>query len=357
MAIASVEVVPYALPFREPYVTARGTLHRREMVLLRLRADDGSEGIGEAVPLALRGGASLAEISAQLRRFGDQISDAGSGSQSARFAAELMRLSAPGRCAVLTAWLDLAGHSHGVPAWRLLGAESAAPVRCNATLTQAEPLHVAQQALAWEAEGFSTFKLKLGGPADTETVEMVRQALGPEARIRVDANGAWDVERAAEVLGGLEEAGLELAEQPVASLEEMAELSGRTRIPLAADESVSSPDDALRAAKLGACTYATVKLSKVGGHADARGIAARLPVYLSSALEGPVGIAAAAHVAQVINEDGEDPGLAHGLATQRLFGETIAARGCELDRDMLHLPEGPGIGVAIDETALRRHRL
>ena len=356
MAIASVEVVPYALPFHEPYVTARGTLTRREIVLLRMRADDGSEGLGEAVPLSLRGGATLEEVAAELRRFGERIADAG-GSQSSRFAAELMRLSPPGRCAVLTAWLDLAGHSHRVPAWRLLGAESASPVPCNATLTQAEPLHVAQQALAWEADGFSTFKLKLGGAADTETVRMVRQALAPDARIRVDANAAWKVDRAAEVLGELEDADLELAEQPVATLEEMAELSDRTRVPLAADESIASPDDALRAVQLDACAYATVKLSKVGGHADARGIAARLPVYLSSALDGPVGIAAAAHLAQVINEEREDPGLAHGLATQRLFAETIAGRGCELDGNLLQLPEGHGLGVTIDEGALRRHRL
>jgi L-alanine-DL-glutamate epimerase-like enolase superfamily enzyme len=355
MAIASVEVIPYSLPFKQPYETARGRLESREMVLLRLRGDDGSAGLGEAVPLSLRGGATLGEVEAELRRFGERIC-AGGGSQSARFAGELMRLSAPGRCAVLTAWLDLAARSHGVPAWRLLGAEQASPVRCNATLSQGEPLHVAQQALAWEADGFGSFKLKLGGPADAETVKMTRQALAPEARIRVDANGAWDVEHAAAVLAEIEEAEIELAEQPVATLEEMAELAGRSAIPLSADESVASPDDALRAVQLGACRYATVKLSKVGGHADARGVAARLPVYLSSALDGPVGIAAAAHLAQVINED-EDPGLAHGLATGRLFGATIAARECELERDMLHLPDGPGLGVVIDETALQRHRL
>ena len=60
--LASVEVIPYALPFREPYVTARGTLTRREMVLLRLRDEDGVVGLGEAVPLSLRGGATLAQV-------------------------------------------------------------------------------------------------------------------------------------------------------------------------------------------------------------------------------------------------------------------------------------------------------
>ncbi len=66
MRLASVEVIPYALPFREPYVTARGRLDRREMVLLRLRDDDGVVGLGEAVPLSLRGGVGIEQVVAQL---------------------------------------------------------------------------------------------------------------------------------------------------------------------------------------------------------------------------------------------------------------------------------------------------
>ena len=66
MRLSSVEVIPYALPFKEPYVTARGVLERREMVLLRVRDEDGVVGLGEAVPLALRGGVGLAEVVAEL---------------------------------------------------------------------------------------------------------------------------------------------------------------------------------------------------------------------------------------------------------------------------------------------------
>ena len=88
-------------------------------------------------------------------------------------------------------------------------------------------------------------------------------------------------------------------------------------------------------------------------------IAATLPSYLSSALDGPVGIAAAAQVAQTLSESApEEPlELAHGLATQRLFSSTIAAVECELRGGMLHLPAGPGLGVEIDEDALDAHRL
>jgi L-alanine-DL-glutamate epimerase-like enolase superfamily enzyme len=95
-----------------------------------------------------------------------------------------------------------------------------------------------------------------------------------------------------------------------------------------------------------------VKLAKVGGPDAALAIARELPVYLSSALDGPVGIAAAAHVAQAIPETG----LAHGLATSLLFSETIG-RGAELDGPMLSVSDGPGLGVELDEDALARLRL
>ena len=338
MRIASAEVIPYALPFKQPYVTARGTLTRREMVLLRIRDEDGAVGLGEAVPLSLRGGATLEAVVAELRAW------------AAEPDVDAPR-SAPARCAVATARIDLDARREGVPAWRHLGAEGGEPVLCNATLVGGEPLHVAQQALAWEADGFRHFKLKLGGDADAETTRTVRSAIDPAATVRVDANGAWDPPTAEHILGEIEELEIELAEQPVASLEEMARLRRGTSIPLAADEGVASAEDAARAVDLGACDYATVKASKIGTP-DPRSVAVHLPVYLSSALDGPVGIAAAAHAAQLL-----DAPLAHGLATQRLFAESIAAAGCELRGDMLHLPPGFGLGVEIDEAALERHRL
>jgi L-alanine-DL-glutamate epimerase-like enolase superfamily enzyme len=84
-----------------------------------------------------------------------------------------------------------------------------------------------------------------------------------------------------------------------------------------------------------------------------------LPAYLTSALDGPVGIAAAVQVAQSLGDLGRasDESLAHGLATQRLFSSTIASVECRLVGDMLHPPPGPGLGVEIDEAALATHRL
>jgi L-alanine-DL-glutamate epimerase-like enolase superfamily enzyme len=342
--LASVEVIPYALPFQEPYVTARGVLHRRELVLLRVRDADGVVGLGEAVPLA------------ELEGWGERQTTAG--------------LSAPSLCAVATAQADLLGRRQGDQGG---GGDEAIP--CNATLVAGAPEAVAADAERWAADGFSTFKLKLGaesvkadgmrqlsqtrGSTDVEQVGAVREAVGPEARIRVDVNAAWDLETAKERLGELEPYRIELAEQPVETLEKMAELAASTSIPLAADESVASLEEAERAVAMGACAYTGIKLSKVGGPEAALAIADILPAFITSALDGPVGIAAAAQVALSLAETThpERLRLAHGLATQRLFAETIASVECELRNGMLHLPPGPGLGVEIDEDALQAHRI
>lgn len=375
MRLASIEVIPYALPFKEPYVTARGTLLRREMVLLRLRDEDGVVGLGEAVPLSLRGGATLEQVVRELEGFAES-SKLGED-QSAE------GLSAPARCAVETALMDLRGRRDGgggethAESGRRTSEPTVAPaesIPCNASLVAGPPDAVAAEALRWSEDGFTTFKLKLGAETasdrnypgrsrsrreDVEQVRAVREAVGPGARIRIDVNEAWDVETAKKRLGELEPLGIELAEQPVATLEKMAELATTTSIPLAADESVATLDEAERAATLGACAYTGIKLSKVGGPKAALAIADVIPAYVTSALDGPVGIAAGAQVALSLASTGhpERMELAHGLATQRLFAETIAAVECELRDGMLRLPPGPGLGVEIDEEALQAHRL
>ncbi len=352
MRIASVEVIPYALPFREPYVTAAGRLERREMALLRLRSDDGLIGLGEAVPLSLRGGTGLPYVVAELESLGERET-----LDEASLRGDALALSAPARCAALTALLDLRGKRAGVDS--AAAAEPSAPVRCNATLTAGDPAAVVSAAERWAADGFSTFKLKLGTGDDAAQVRAVREALGPRARIRVDANGAWDVETAKRVLRELEPYEVELAEQPVATLEEAMEVARSTSIPIAGDESIESRADAERAGAMEACRMTGIKLSKVGGPEVAIEIAEVLPAYLSSALDGPVGIAAAAQVAATLSEaaGGSGPDLAHGLATQRLFASTVARTECELRGEMLHPPTGPGLGIEIDEAALDAHRL
>jgi L-alanine-DL-glutamate epimerase-like enolase superfamily enzyme len=335
MRIERIDVVPYALPFREPYVTARGRLERRALVLVRLHAE-GLVGLGETAALSLRGGDPLASIVREL----ESIRPGPDGCLQ-----QPTSLSRPARAALEIALLDLRAKLAGEPAWRTLGAEAARPLTCNATLTAGTPGEVTRQARAWAERGFETFKLKAGMDGDVAQVAAARRALPSGATLRVDANGAWSVAQAAERLDAMGR--LELAEQPVATSAELHELRALTDVPLAADESVVTVEDARAAA--GACRFATVKLAKVGGPGAALEISNEIPVYLSSALEGPVGITAAAHVAQAL----PDAGIAHGLATGVLFSESIG-KGADLDGQLLRVPDGPGLGVELDTNSLGR---
>ncbi len=137
-------------------MTAAGRLDRREMVLLRLRSGDGLVGLGEAVPLSLRGdGATLGQVVDELEQLGERES-----LDEATLTGGATALSPPARCAALTALMDLRGRraagEHPTPP------ASSRPVPCNATLVAGEPAQVAADAARWAADGFSTFKLKLG---------------------------------------------------------------------------------------------------------------------------------------------------------------------------------------------------
>ena len=225
-------------------MTARGTLERREMVLLRLRTDAGIVGLGEAVPLSLRGGDTLARV--------ERVAGARSTRRLARLDVALMaseqplaaavdalihvaagrRLPAPAKAAVEMALFDLAGRSsRGRRCGGCCAARRSAPVRCNATLAAGSPRALAAEAAAWRERGFETFKLKLGVGDDVERARAVREAVGPDARMRVDANGAWSADQAVAVLDEIEPLGIELAEQPTATLREMAAVAAATRDP------------------------------------------------------------------------------------------------------------------------------
>ena len=343
--IREAEVIPYALPFREPYVTSRGKLDRRELILLRLTDEDGVVGFGETTSLSLRGGPPLEEIVADLRRMQAMLEKAPAG--GFHLSRELSTVEAG--CALTMALMDIELRREPQP--------PPEPVTCNATLSSGPPTEVARAAEAWAGLGFTTFKLKVGSEHDVEQVTAVREAVGEHALIRIDANGSWSVDEATRILAELEEGGIELCEQPVSHVDEMALVRAATEIPIAADESVLNPAGASRAQRVGACDLVTLKLAKVGGPVAAEHWDWRLPVYISSALEGPVGIAAAGRVAAAMDAAGTGAGIAHGLATQLLFADTIAAAGPELVDGRLVLGEGPGLGVELDADALERHRL
>jgi o-succinylbenzoate synthase len=169
-----------------------------------------------------------------------------------------------------------------------------------------------------------------GEADDIARVAAVRAALGPAGRIRVDANGGWDVDQAARMLAALTEFGLEYAEQPCASLAEMARLRRLVDVPLAADESIRRAQDPMAVNAAGAADIVVLKVQPLGGVRSALRVARAcgLPVVVSSAVESSVGLAAGLALAAALPELPYDCGLATAsLLTADVTAAPLAAQG------------------------------
>jgi O-succinylbenzoate synthase len=188
------------------------------------------------------------------------------------------------------------------------------------------------------ASGCRTAKVKVAekGQAEGEDIERVaavRDALGPGGRIRVDANGGWSVEQAASMLKRLDHYSLEYAEQPCATLAELAELRRRVDVPVAADESIRKADDPLRVRAAGAADVVMVKVQPLGGVRAALAVAQAcgLPVVVSSAVDTSAGLAAGVALAAALPELPYACGLATmSLLTGDVTAEPLAESGGEL---------------------------
>ncbi len=327
---------------RAPFGSAWGSVTERELLLLVLEDGNGNLGLGEAAPLPGYEGVSIDDARHGLERCGALLAGSDGTDRDDLLA----------RCAELTvvphalaaideALWDLAGQRAGQAVWRLLGAVQAQPVEVNWTISAPDRAGAAEEAAFARSAGYRCVKVKVGIGDDAGRLAAIRAASGPEIAIRLDANGAWSVREAAAALRVLEPVGLELCEEPVHGLEAIAELSELTGVPLAIDET-SLLDGALDRR---VCTAVCLKIGRSAGIAGTiaaarRARAAGYEVYLASALDGPVGIAAALHVAAVIR-----PERFCGLATLGLFAD--ADDPLPPEHGAIQLPSGSGLGAGL----------
>jgi L-alanine-DL-glutamate epimerase-like enolase superfamily enzyme len=332
--VISVELESVSYRFRRPVVTAYGTLEQREVLRLRLVRDGDTVGLGEAAPLPAYDGVSLDAVRAAL-------SPALPGLPENRDAWPTIAL--PQAAAALDmARLDAHARERGTPVAALGLADHGESVAVNATIPDTDPGAAAHAAAAAAAAGFGCVKLKVGVDDDAGRVAAVRAAVGPDVAIRLDANGAWDVEEAVSALQALAPAGVELCEEPVHGVRGLARVRERLdgAVAIAMDETARDPE----ALTSGACDYACLKVADAGGISalwDAADAArsAGTGIYVASTYDGPVGIAAGLHAAAALGE------MPHcGLATLSLFSgvdDPFPARAGRMT-----VPAGPGLGIS-----------
>jgi o-succinylbenzoate synthase len=365
LTVSSLRADRVAVRFRRPFPVAAGMWNAREAWILRLTDDDGRTGVGEAVVEPADGEVAVTVLDALVR---EAVSMASGGRLPT--GDELESHGRPGRA--LRAALDAAQFD-------LAGAPSAAlqpdgdGVGVNAVIPLLGPAASAEAARQSVEAGFATLKLKAGAERETdllvERVRAVRDAVGPDVHLRLDANGAWDPQTAEERLQAVERFRLEYVEQPLAGddAEALADLRRRVGVPTAADETVTSVKAARELLDAGAVDVLVVKPARVGGlvvGAEIAALAAErgVPVVVSTLFETGVGIAAALAIAARLPEvdlGGRSAPPDHGLATAGLLEHDLLRGELVVEDGRMWLPDEPGpggLGIEVDDDAVARYR-
>jgi len=331
------------LTLARPLLSSYGAVAERELVIVTLTDEDGVAGHGEAAPLEAYDGVSTERVERVLESYRPVLARSAdmNGAQVIEACRGVEDLPAALAAIDLALW-DRAGRRAGKPVARLLSDDPAAQVPVNATLSALDRRGAAEQAAAAVREGFTCLKLKVGVGDDAGRVAATRAAAGPEVALRLDANGAWDVEQAVAAIDALSPAGLELVEEPVHGLHAMRAVRERVAVRVSIDETAGE----LGALTAGVADAVCLKISRCGGIAGLLAAAALVrstgaEVYLASTLDGPLGVAAAVHAAAALASRGPMPHC--GLATLALFEgleNPLPARA-----GAIALPAGPGLGV------------
>jgi muconate cycloisomerase len=284
MKIAAIETYPLVLPVREIYGGAAGFLEDCRSLIVRVEIENGVEGWGEATqgrPGNTYEALETMEIMAQ-KYFAPAV--IGMDLEATGVVVEKLHRVRYGhpltKAAIEIALFDALGKIYKLPLCRLLGG----PYRSEIELVGGLGMDLGPEAIALRArqlkqEGFRGFKIKIGQKdhqQDIERVRAVREAVGDDASIRVDGNAAYSFVDARNVLNALSRYHITDAEQPLArgDLRSLAELRRSISIPIAAQESVSSPEDALDVLEGQAADLIKIKLTHIGGFERAREVAA-----------------------------------------------------------------------------------
>ncbi|MEG1896265.1 MAG: dipeptide epimerase, partial [Oscillospiraceae bacterium] len=310
MKITKIRLGIISVPLRVPFKTALRTVNSVEDVIVEVHTDTGNIGYGEAPPTGAITGDTTGAIVGALQ---DHIIKTMMGRDVDDFESNMIALqgcvqkNTSAKAAMDMALWDLYGQLHKLPVYKLLGGDRTKLVT-DITISVNEPQEMARDAQAAIARGYDCLKIKVGADPSLDVARLVavRAAIGTDKAIRIDANQAWTPKQAVRILNEMQEKGLgiEFAEQPVKAhdFEGMKYVTQRSYVPILADESVFSPEDAVKIMQMGAADLINIKLMKCGGIYNALKIAAAAEIYgvecmIGCMLEAKVAVNAAVHLA------------------------------------------------------------
>ena len=353
MKIQQIQIGKVSIPLKKPFKTALRQVNSAEDIIVKVIADSGETGFGNAPPTAVITGDSQDSIIAAIR---DTLGPKIIGMDVENLEEILSTLDAgmlhnhSAKAALDIAVHDLFGKRFGMPLYKYFGGYCNR-METDLTISLNGPEEMVRDAKEAVSEGYAAIKIKVGNePAlDIKRVQAIRAAVGPAVKIRLDANQGWSAKEAVRTIRKFEEDGLdiELVEQPVKAhdFEGLKYVTERVETDIMADESAFGPFEVFRLLSMRACDMINIKLMKAGGLHNAVKIAnfaetVGVQCKMGCMLESKVGITAAASLAA-----GKKIVTRADLDAAVLLAEDPIVGGVSFQQNQLLISEEPGLGI------------
>jgi len=354
--VVRVTAHPLRIGMTDPLATSLKAYEALDSVIVRIEAADGTAGYGEARECVHITGETQPGVIAAIETV---LSPAIAGLDPFDLCEAHRRMDAAiagnsaAKSAIDIALHDLAGKQSGLAVSRLLGGGPRGPIASSKAVSVASADRMVAQARRFADAGFGTLKIKTGVDAAAEiaAIGLIRESVGPDIALKLDANQGWLLHQASRFLEAVERFDILMVEQPLPAWDfaGAAQLRSRTTIPVMLDEGVHSPRDALRAVDMAAADLINVKLLKSGGLKPATEIAAICATAgitcQVGTLDTSIGSAAAVHLVHAC------PVIAHAEINGPTRIAFDIATGFRVRNGYAILDDGPGLGLSVDEAA------
>ncbi|MEJ0103005.1 MAG: dipeptide epimerase [Bacteroidota bacterium] len=361
MRITQIELYKLFVPLKEPFVISLGPVYNAENVLVVIRTNQGITGYGECSPFMSINGESADTGMVVGRYFAKVLIDKNPLLIEDHIAAmdKIIYGNSSIKSAFDIALYDIASQQAGVPLYKFIGGDKNKTIITDYTVSIGDPGKMAADAVKIKKEGYPAIKIKLGknGEMDVLRIKAIREAVGDEIPLRIDANQGWDIEEAIATLKALAQFNIQHCEEPIArwAFMQLSRVRRESPIPVMSDESCGDEHDAERLIQLGACDYMNIKLGKSGGLFKALKMvtlaeAANIHLQVGAFMESRLAMTAFAHFSLC------SPAIVHyDFDTALMFSEDPVSGGIVYkENGVIEVPEIPGLGAFIDEKWLEK---
>jgi len=358
LPVRSIGIYKLIIPLKEPFIISLGAQYNAESIIIEINTDDHA-GYGECSPYMNINGESLdtcfivGQYFAKILKQKDALDIKG----CIRAMDKVIYGNHSIKSAFDMALYDIAAQHAEVPLYKFLGGENDKTLVTDYTVSIGDAGKMAEDAAKCKQQGFQVIKVKLGESEskDVERIHSIREAIGYEIPLRIDANQGWDLKTAIATLKELERYNIQYCEEPIPRWDFMRlrKLRKKSPIPIMADESCCDHHDAKRLISLKACDMLNIKLGKSGGIYDALKIIslaekAKMNMQVGGFTESRLGMTAFAHLA-LCSEN-----ILHcDFDTPLMFIEDPVSGGLTYhENGVVKVPEKPGLGAWIEKAYL-----